>query len=148
MIRLSTRIRYGLRAMIDLASYEQKEPVYLNEIASNQRISRNYLDSLFSSLRSSGLVRSLRGSHGGYCLTREPADIKVLDIIDALQGKPVLIDCLENQDLCDRAGTCAARELWKKVRTVLESTLSDVTLKDLVDLVREKKEERALMYYI
>ena len=146
-MKLPTKVRYGLRAMVDLASHEGNKPVFLNSIAGSQGISRSYLDALFARLRSAELVRSVRGAAGGYCLKKAPENIKVLDIVLALDGRPVLVDCLED-GFCDRTSTCATREVWERVREAIESTLSAVTLKDLVLRMNEKKMEGSVMYYI
>ena len=148
MLRLSTKTRYGTRAMINLAMLDGNGPVFLNTIATSQEISRNYLDALFSNLRTSGLVRSVRGASGGYILNKEPAQITALDIVMALEGKPILVDCLENKSLCDRSKCCAARDLWLRTRKAVETTLSGTTLGDLVTTAREKEKEDEKMYYI
>jgi Rrf2 family cysteine metabolism transcriptional repressor len=148
MIRLSTKVRYGVRAMIDLASHNGGEPIFLNSIARQEGISRNYLDALFSSLRTARLVRSVRGASGGYLLGKDAADINVLDIVTALEGKPVFVDCLESEGLCDRSGICPTRDLWMKARQGLEKTLSETTLQDLVRISKEKQKTNKDMYTI
>jgi len=148
MIRLSTKVRYGVRAMVDLASHNGGGPLFLNSIARQEGVSRNYLDALFSSLRTARLVRSVRGASGGYLLSKDPADINILDIVTALEGKPVFVDCLENEDVCDRSNICPTRDLWIKARAGLEKTLSETTLQDLVKVAREKQKTNKNMYYI
>lgn len=131
MLKLSTKTRYGMRAMIDLALKNGNAPVFLNNIAKSQNISRNYLDALFANLRSSGLIRSMRGASGGYLLNKPPAEITALDIVMALDGKPLLVDCIDNTNVCDRTEHCAARDLWMKTGQAIEATLSGSTLEDL-----------------
>jgi Rrf2 family cysteine metabolism transcriptional repressor len=134
--------------MIDLASQNGGDPIFLNSIARQQGISRNYLDALFSSLRTARLVRSVRGASGGYMLSRDPVDINILDIVTALEGKPVFVDCLEDKSVCDRCDICPTRDLWMKAREGLEKTLSSTTLQDLVLVAREKQKMNKNMYYI
>jgi len=148
VIKLPTKVRYGLRAMVALASHEGKKPVFLKSIAGSQDISRSYLDALFAQLRSAGLVRSVRGAAGGYSLARPPEKISVLDVLTVLDGKPALVDCLDQESACDRTSICPTREVWDSVRDAIESILTGITLKDLVNRMNEKKAEGAPMYYI
>lgn len=134
--------------MVDLASQNGGEPIFLNSIAKQQDISRNYLDALFSSLRTARLVRSVRGASGGYLLSRDPAEIRILDIVTALEGKPVFVDCLDNEGICDRSEICPTRDLWIKARAGLEKILSETTLQDLVEVAKEKQKMNKNMYYI
>jgi Rrf2 family protein len=137
-----------MRAMVNLAMLGGNGPVFLNTIAKNQGISRNYLDALFSNLHMAGLVRSVRGASGGYILNRDPSQISALDIVTALEGKPVLVDCLENRSLCERTEHCATRDLWMKLRTLMEQTLAETQLSDLVASSRKKEHQSVQMYYI
>ncbi len=134
--------------MVDLALQNGGEPIFLNSIAKQQDISRNYLDALFSSLRTARLVRSVRGASGGYLLSKDPAEIKILDIVTALEGKPVFVDCLDNDGICDRSEICPTRDLWIKARAGLEKILSETTLQDLVQVAKEKQKMNKNMYYI
>jgi len=136
MLKLSTKTRYGLRAMIDLAQHSNGEPVFLSAIARRQGISRNYLDALFASLRQAGMVRSVRGATGGYFLAAPPEETKVLDIVRALEGSPVIVDCLEKEGSCARSGSCSARPLWKRLRATIEGVLSETTLGQLAGPAR------------
>jgi Rrf2 family cysteine metabolism transcriptional repressor len=137
-LKLSTKGRYGLRAMIDLAAAYGEGPVLVRNIAESQEISSKYLHALLASLKSSGLVRSVRGSGGGFVLAREPASIKLTEILEALEGPLTLVDCVGDQRLCGRAPTCAARDVWIDVSEAIAAVLSGITLADLLARQRKK----------
>jgi Rrf2 family protein len=131
-MKLSTRTRYGLRAMVELAAYEAKAPLMVRKIAEKQQISKKYLDIIFTTLKLAGLVRAIRGATGGFLLTRPPAEIRVTEIVEALEGTLSPVECCSNPQLCDRADTCAARLLWIDLEAAIRKTLEDLTLADLV----------------
>jgi Rrf2 family protein len=140
-MKLSTRTRYGLRAILDLAVYQGKGPIQLKVIAQHQQISIKYLEQLIAILRSAGLVRSVRGAKGGYVLARPPQEIKVSDVFFALEGpSPISVECLENKDSCARVLDCIAREVWVKVQDAIIEVLKSMTLQDLLDKAGNKKE--------
>ncbi|HPU08754.1 MAG TPA: Rrf2 family transcriptional regulator [Candidatus Atribacteria bacterium] len=131
-IRFSTRSRYGLRFMIELALfYDSKNLVFLREIAEKEDISEKYLTQLAIPLRARGLISSRRGAGGGYRLSRPPAQITAKEVIEALEGGIFPVDCLENPDLCSRVPFCAARKMWKELQDKISETLEKFTLEDL-----------------
>ena len=134
-MKLSTRSRYGLRAMVELAlQYDQNEPVPLLQIAEKQLISEGYLEQMMTSLRRSGLVRSVRGAHGGYLLSRDPSRITAGEIVRCLEGALGPTDCVseeDDQDICAKSASCVTRVLWEKVREAMASVLDSTTLEDL-----------------
>jgi len=148
MIKISTKVRYGLRALVDLAAQNAPGPVFLKSIADRQKISRNYLDALFCALRCAGIVRSVRGASGGYFLNGDPGQIRVLDVVKALEGRPVVVECIDRKAVCDRASECSTRDVWVQMRDAIEASLAEVSLKDLVKRGGEKKGPLCLMYYI
>ncbi len=135
-MKLSTRTRYGIRAVLALAESYGKEPVQLKHIAAQQQISVKYLEQLMTMLKSTGIVSSVRGSKGGYILARPPNNITLSDCFNSLEGSVITVECVKNEDYCSRADNCSAREVWaevdKAVRTVLQST----TLKDVISRTR------------
>ena len=135
-MKLSTRARYGLRAMVDLATHSDGQPVMMRAIASNQVLSKRYLDNIFATLRQEGLVLSVRGAAGGYRLARPAEDIRVDDVVSALEGDILLVHCEDEFGGCDRHGRCAASEGWWNASKALRDSLHDVTLAELV--VRQK----------
>ena len=131
-MKLSTRARYGLRAMVDLAAHTDGAPVMMRAIASNQTLSKRYLDNIFATLRQEGLVLSVRGAAGGYRLARKPEDIRVDEVVEALEGNILLVHCEDEFGGCDRHGRCAASEVWWEASKALRDSLRGVTLADLV----------------
>lgn len=135
-MKLSTRTRYGLRAMVELASHEAKTPIMVRKIAEQQQISKKYLDIIFTTLKLAGLVRAIRGATGGFLLTRAAEDIKVSEIVEALEGTLSPVECCASPELCQRSASCAARVLWTELETAIRSTLDGLTLADLVERQR------------
>ena len=134
-MKLSTRTRYGIRAIIELAQYEGKRPLQLKVIAERQGISVKYLEQLMSLLRSSGFVRSVRGSKGGYILARAPEQIRLSEVFRCLEGPVTTAECTENEDFCERAADCVAREVWVQVEEAIQRVLSSITLTDMVQRI-------------
>lgn len=150
-VKLSTRAEYGLRAMFDLALHHGEGPIALKNIAERQDISEHYLEQLIASLRKDGLVKSVRGAQGGYTLSREPAEIRVGDIVRVLEGPLAPMDCVneEEDECCHRAETCVTRGIWAKVRDSVNQVLDSYTLEHMcieAEKVRQSKEN--YMYYI
>ncbi len=132
-MKLSTRTRYGIRAMLDLARNNDGEPMQLKNIAKHQEISVKYLEQLIAILKSAGFVRSIRGSKGGYMLARAPEKIKLNEIFGVLEGSVATVECVENQDQCARAADCVVRDVWVEVQKAIEGVLSAITLRDLAE---------------
>ncbi len=137
-LKLSTKGRYGLRAMIDLAADHGAGPVLVRSVAESQGISSKYLHALLASLKSAGLVRSIRGSGGGYVLAREPEAITLLQILEALEGPLNVVDCVADTELCGRAACCAARDVWVDVSRAIAEVLGGITLAALLERQRAK----------
>jgi Rrf2 family transcriptional regulator, cysteine metabolism repressor len=135
-MKLSTRTRYGIRAVIELAQHEGKRPLQLKTIAERQGISVKYLEQLMSLLRSSGFVRSIRGSKGGYILARSPEQIRLSEVFRCLEGPVTTAECTEDKDYCERAADCVAREVWVQVEEAIQRVLNSITLADLVRKVQ------------
>ncbi len=132
-MKLSTRSRYGIHAMYDLACHGVSEPQPVKAIAERQNVPEAYLEQLIGPLRRDGLVRSVRGAQGGYMLARRPGEITVGQVIRSLEGDLNLIECLSGEDACDRACSCATRIVWRKVRDGLNRIVDGITLQDMID---------------
>jgi len=145
-MKLSTRSRYGLRAMVELALEYEKKPMQIKVIAQRQDISNKYLEQLMSILKSSGLVRSMRGPKGGYMLSRCPSEIKLSDVFKSLEGPLVTVDCLEHPEYCSRCTDCLTRDIWIKIQKAMMDVLDSMTLQDIVD--KAKKGEDITDYQI
>lgn len=150
-MKLSTKGRYGSRAMLDLAlNYnESNGPVSLNSIAQRQDISEEYLEQIFSSLRRAGLVASVRGAQGGYKLGRQAEQITVGDILRVLEGSLAPAECVEDGKAvkCDRFEDCVMLGVWKKIDDAINKTVDSITLADLVQEYKDNHTED-FMYYI
>ncbi len=140
-MKLSTRTRYGMRAVIELAQHEEKRPLQLKVIAERQGISVKYLEQLMSLLRSAGFVRSIRGSKGGYILARPAEQIIVYDIFRCLEGAVTTAECIDDSDYCERAADCAAREIWMRVEEAIHSVLGSLTLAEVVRRTKAREVE-------
>ena len=138
-MKLSTRTRYAVRAMIELAQNEPNKPLQLKLIAKRQDISIKYLEQLMAVLRSAGFIRSVRGSKGGYILARPASQITLCDILHCLEGTVTTVECVENAERCVRAAECAARQVWIKVQNAIDGVLQSITLQDVVDMARDEK---------
>ncbi len=131
-VQISTRGRYGLRAMFELARGFGRAPVQMSTVAERQGLSRKYLHALLTALKAASLVRSVRGSGGGFVLARPPAEIKLSEVLRALEGPLSLVDCVADKRACDRSNHCPARRVWQELAGAVENVLDNVTLQDLV----------------
>lgn len=133
-MKLSTRGRYGLKAMFQLALHYGDGPIPLNQIAEKQGLSENYLEQLFSTLKKEGLLNSVRGAQGGYMLSREPEKITVGNILRALEGNMAPADCVmdDNSD-CSRDDSCVTRLVWLKIKDSIDEVIDSITLQDMVE---------------
>ncbi|MGL4773845.1 MAG: RrF2 family transcriptional regulator [Clostridium sp.] len=141
-MKLSTKGRYGVKAMVDLAINMGESPVSIKSISSRQNISEYYLEQLFSPLRRADLIKSIRGAQGGYVLSREPKDITVADIMYVLEGPIEIADCIEGAS-CDNIDCCATRLLWEKIKNSIDEVMTSVTLQDIVNDYEEMKKRKS-----
>ena len=132
-MKLSTKGRYGVRLMFDLALHRGEDPVTLKDIAARQEISEKYLSNLIPLLKNAGLVNSIRGSQGGYSLARSPREITLKDILIVLEGSMCLVECTEKPLLCQRSEDCLVRDVWSEVTKKMLDALESFTLETLVD---------------
>jgi len=132
MMKVSSRFRYGLRLLVDLAASYGKGLVLLKDIAECEKISKKYLEQIVITLRTAGLISATRGSKGGYFLTKHPGKIKIIDIYKILEGSFAPIDCLDNPKICTLIKTCPTRKLWANLATCIEKTFARQTLADLL----------------
>ena len=137
-MKLSTKGRYGVKAMVELAINYGNVPLSIKTISGRQNISEYYLEQLFSPLRKADLIKSIRGAQGGYVLSREPKDITVADIMYVLEGPIEVADCIDGV-ACDNVDCCATRLLWEKIKNSIDDVLTSVTLQDIVDDYEEIK---------
>lgn len=139
MIRISTRGRYALRAMVDVALHADQGPVLRQDIADRQGISADYVARLFRHLRHAGLVEGVKGPGGGYRLARSAATITAGDVVQAAEGPVAVVYCVDPDDdsSCNRIDHCVTHLLWKRLSAVMTEFLDSVTLQDLCDQARQ-----------
>lgn len=149
-MKLSTKGRYGVRAMFDLAMYSGEEAIPLKSVAQREQISEKYLEHLFASLKKAGLIHSIRGAQGGYRLARPAEEITLGDIIRVLEGPVAPTDCVVKGsagEKCDRASECVMRNVWSRLSDEINAILDSITLADIV-VEQRKLSGEGYMYYI
>lgn len=134
-MKLSTKGRYGLRAMIDLADYSEEIPQSIANIAARQSISDSYLEQLMAKLKKAGLIESIRGAQGGYVLAKPSASISVGDILRALEGdlSPVKCAGIKGESECSESGSCVTRNVWKRIDDSIQNAVDSILLSELVE---------------
>ena len=131
-MKISTKGRYGLRTLMDIAVHQAKGPVNLNDIAERQGISAKYLWQIVNLLKTAGLVRGTRGPKGGYILLREPSAITLLDVIQVLEGPVSLVECVDDPEYCSRTENCVAHSVWDEVSQAIRAALRQITLAEIL----------------
>jgi Rrf2 family transcriptional regulator, cysteine metabolism repressor len=131
--KLSTKSRYGTRAIIEIAKSYGKKPVKRKDIAKSQGLTESYLENILITLKKSGILGTIRGAQGGYVLKRPPGEIDLLEVMRVLEGSLAPVECLERTAFCDRTAICVARGVWKELMDAQERVLGSVTLQDLLD---------------
>lgn len=134
-MKLSTKGRYGLRALIDLAVYSEESAVSISSIAAREQISESYLEQLVAKLRKAGLVTSIRGAGGGYKLARPAQEISVGDILRALEGNLEAVKCagLDAEKGCEEADFCVTKCVWQKINESITQAVDEIKLSQLVE---------------
>lgn len=147
-MRVSTRARYGVRVMLELALNYGNGPLRVSEIARRQGLSAKYIEQLIASLKGAGLVNAVRGVHGGYTLARPPAKISVLEVFERLEGGLSQLECRNCPGLCSRDKACVARDVWAKLRRAASGALEAVNLEEMSATARTRERAASAMYYI
>lgn len=139
---LSTRGRYGLRILLDIALFHTEgEPRGIRKIANSQDLSEKYVSRLIVTLRRGGFVKSVRGTNGGYILSKKPEEITLLDILDVMEEGIHIVECIvPDKESCPRRASCPARQIWQKIDNKIRAVFAEYTLQDLVELYRKNGE--------
>jgi len=138
-MRITTKVRYGVRFMLFLAKEHGKGPISMREIATREEISEKYLGLIALSLKNAGLVNSTKGSRGGYVLAKPPEGITLCDVMRALDGDIRLVDCVRDASACSRSVSCEARGVWDTVGNKIAETLDSITLEGLIRAGRGRR---------
>ena len=147
-MKISTKGRYGLRALVDLAMYAGKENITLGSIAERQNISIKYLEQVFSQLRKAEIVKSVKGAQGGYALVDKPSDLKVGTILRALEGDLVITDEDEDENVVGSIQFSIKNIVWNKLNESINAFVDSITLEDLLEDYRKSNSSNMPMYYI
>ena len=147
-MKISTKGRYATRALLDLAQHYGKTPVLLRDISARQGISLRYLEQIISPLVSAKMVISVRGPKGGVTLAKPPDKIRLIDIIQLLEGPVEPVECVGNPAICTRAPSCAARDVWSELAQAMLGVLESTTLQELVERQNRKEPAKGICYDI
>jgi Rrf2 family protein len=135
-MKLSSRSRYGFRALLELAIAHGSGPLQIRMIAERQNISNKYLEQLIAMMKSAGLVKSVRGPKGGYLLAKAPNEIRLSKVFTTLEGPLVIEECLEHAEYCSKCTDCVTRQVWSEMHNAIMAVLDSMTLQDLVDKIQ------------
>jgi Rrf2 family protein len=136
-MKVSTKGDYGVRALVELAHHYGQGPVQSAEIAARQEVPEPYLDQLLTTLRRAGFIRSVRGPQGGHALIRSPEEVKLSEVMAALEGSLAPIACVDDPDACTKSGGCVQREVWARVRDATIDILDHISIADLAEKERQ-----------
>ena len=131
-MKISTKGRYGLRILMDLALHQSDKPRLIRDIAKSQQISEKYISRLVISLRKAGMIRSVRGVNGGFHIAKKPEDITLLDVIEVMEGPLSIVDCVSTPKRCKLSENCAPREVWCKLNDDIRGLMRGTTLADIL----------------
>lgn len=132
-MKFSTKTRYGVRAILEIAMSDSENGIYQKDIAKNQNLSYKYLDHIITSLKVAGLVTKAAGRKSGYILTKKPSEITINDIHNAFEPGVCVVDCLSHNHTCKREGICASRGFWGQLNNQIVEYLKATTLQDLME---------------
>lgn len=146
-MKVSTKGDYGVRALVELAHHYGEGPMQSAAIASRQEVPEPYLDQLLTALRRAGFIRSVRGPQGGHALIRAPEEVKLSEVMLALEGSLAPMACVDDPDACTKTGGCVQRGVWEQVRDATQAILENVSIGDLAEKEREHNRNGG-RYYI
>jgi Rrf2 family iron-sulfur cluster assembly transcriptional regulator len=132
-MRITTKGRYGLRAVLYLASSYYNRPVSIKTIAEQENISPEFLEQIFFKLKKKGIINSLRGPGGGFVLSKKTVEITIMDILDALGESVYIVPCTDSEEQCEREEVCLANNVWKDLSCLIKDYLTRFTIKDVLD---------------
>lgn len=141
-MKISTKGRYAVRLLLDLALYNTKDPIALKDIAKRQGISEKYLEQIIAILNKAGYVRSIRGAQGGYVLAKNPEDYTVGGILRLTEGDLTPVSCVgQNPSDCERRNQCVTVRIWEKLYDAISGVVDHITLQDLLDWQNEQTQQ-------
>ena len=146
-MRISTKGRYGLRILIDLATHDPEKPRLLKDIAQSQLVSEKYLSRLVLDLRRAKLIWSVRGAKGGFYLARSPETITLLEILETMEGPISVVACATSPEKCNRHALCPMRNVWQRLNNDIREVTEKLTLEDILDSYRTQNAEEGFWDY-
>ena len=146
-MRISTKGRYGLRILIDLATHDPAKPRLIRDIAQSQQISEKYISRLVIDLRRAKLIRSVRGVNGGFHLAKRPDQITLLEVLETMEGPLSVVDCVHSPEKCPRQTLCPARDIWMTLNEGIRDLTRKITLDDILNAYRKQDAENGISDY-
>ena len=146
-MKISTKGRYGLRILLDLALHQSEKPRLIRDIAESQQISEKYISRLVISLRKAGMIRSIRGVNGGFHLARLPEEITLLEILETMEGPISVVDCVSAPQGCSHSPNCAPREIWCKLNDDIRGLMRGTTLAEILESYKRQNARNGLFDY-
>lgn len=131
-MKISTRGRYGLRILVDLAMQKEDKPRLIKEIAESQQISKKYISQLILDLREAGLIGSVRGAKGGLRMAKRAEEISLRAIIEAMEGELAIVDCIQSTQGCERYSECQTRNVWERLNSEIRNSMEQITLAEII----------------
>ena len=146
-MKISTKGRYGLRILIDLAMHDPGKPRMLRDIAESQQISEKYISRLVIDLRRAKLVRSVRGVNGGFHLAKPPEKITLLEVLETMEGPLSVVECVRSPEKCKRQTLCPARNIWAQLNDGIRELTRNITLDDILNAYRQHNADLGIADY-
>lgn len=144
-MKISTKGRYALRLMLDLATYNTGEPVSLKDVARRQEISDKYLEQIISVLNKAGYVKSIRGAQGGYLLKKDPSEYTVGMILRLTEGDMAPVSCVGNEkEECERRSSCVTVRIWQQINDAINGVVDNITLADMLEWQAELTDQYSI----
>ncbi len=138
VLKLTTKTRYGTRAVLDIALNFNEKKITRKHISKNQDIPISYLENILIALKSTGLIKTKRGPGGGFELAKKPENITMLEIYEVFEGPVAPVECLKNADYCSKSSECITKWVWDKLGKAQEAALKEITVQDLIDQTRNQ----------
>ena len=146
-MKISTKGRYGLRILIDLANHDNGKPRLIRDIANAQQISEKYISRLVIALRRAGLIRSVRGVNGGFHLAKKPKEITLLEVLEVMEGAVSIVECVNPTPLCARQNLCGVRTIWQQLNDNIRSMMNNVTLEEILEACNKQNADNTIEEY-
>ena len=146
-MKISTKGRYGLRILMDLAIHQSEKPRLIRDIAKSQQISEKYISRLVIALRKAGMIRSVRGVNGGFHIAMKPEDITLLAVIEVMEGPISIVDCVKTPKRCPQHENCAPREIWCKLNDNIRNLMRQTTLADILESCKKQNALEGIFDY-